>query len=256
MSNVIIDSHKFFLTPAGATIKRNGYFNSNLEFNIPNLYQSSNNVLYSTISCIHAEIPYSFYVVNEYNNLLALSTGNILIPFGNYNANSFLKYLETSLPLGMTIEFNTTNGKFTIAYNSPFSINADSTCNILMGFEKGKTYNSSGNQIEIPYLANFMGSKNVYVKIPNLILDNFNTLTKDRATLLNIPINVSPFGIIMYENSTGSSTIIKSIQIPDTIIVQLYDDENNLIDFNNTEFSITLQIDFYLDNSTISNNIY
>lgn len=253
MSNVIIDSHKFFLTPSGASLKRNSFFNSNLEFSIPNFYQSSNKVLYSTISCIHAEIPYSFYVVNEYNNLLSLSTGNILIPFGNYNANSFLKYLETVLPLGMTITFNTTNGKFTINYNTSFSINASSTCGILMGFEKGKEYNSVGNKIEMPYLANFMGSKNIYVKIPNLILDNFNTLTKDRATLLNIPVNVSPFGIIMYENSSGSSTIIKSIQIPDTLVIQLTDDENNLIDFNNTDFSITLQIDFYLDNSANQN---
>jgi hypothetical protein len=253
MSNIIIDSHKFFLTPSGATIKQNGYFNSNLEFNIPNLYQSSNKVLYSTISCIHAEIPYSFYVVNEYNNLLSLSTGNISIPFGNYNANSMLKYLETVLPVGMTIAFNTTNGKFTISYNTSFSINASSTCGTLLGFEKGKIYSSVGNLIEMPYLANFMGSKNVYVKIPNLILDNYNALTKDRATLLNIPVNVAPFGIIMYENSNGSSTMIKSIQIPDTLIVQLYDDENNLIDFNNTEFSITLQIDFYLDNSNTQN---
>jgi len=253
MSNIIIDSHKFFLTPAGATIKRNSFFNSNLEFSIPNLYQSSNKVLYSTISCIHAEIPYSFYVVNEYNNLLSLSVKDIIIPFGNYNANTFMKYLATELPTGMTIAFNTTNGKFTLTYTGSFSINPNSTCGILMGFEKGKTYTSISNKIEMPYLANFMGSKNVYVKLPNLILDNFNTLTKDRATLLNIPVNVPPFGIIMYENSSGSSTIIKSIQIPDVLIVQLCDDENNLIDFNNSEFSITIQIDFYLDNSNNRN---
>lgn len=247
MSNVIIDSHKFYLTPAGATIKRNGFFNSNLEFNIPNLYQNGKKVLYSTIRCLHAEIPYSFYVVNEYNNLLSLSTGNIAIPFGNYNANSFMKYLATVLPTGMTLDFDTTNGKFTLLYNQPFSINASSTCGILMGFEKGKVYSSDGNKIIMPYLANFMGSKNIYVKIPNLILDNYNAATKDRATLLNIPVNVSPFGIVMYENSSGSASIIKSIQIPDTLILQLSDDENNLIDFNNTEFSVTLQIDFYLE---------
>jgi hypothetical protein len=50
----------------------------------------------------------------------------------------------------------------------------------------------------------------------------------------------------MYENGSGTSTIIKSIQIPDTLYIQLTDDQNNLIDFNNSEFSITLQIDFYL----------
>jgi hypothetical protein len=253
MSNIVIDSHKFYLTPAGASLKRNGVFNSNLEFTIPNLYQSGVNVQYATIRCVHAEIPYSFYIVNEYNNLLSLSTGDIYIPFGNYNANSFMKYLAGVLPTDMQLGFNTTNGKYVLLYNQPFSINASSTCSILMGFAKQQVYNSNEtNKIEMPYLANLSGTKNIYVKIPNLILDNYNSATKDRATLLNIPINVSPFGIIMYENSSGSSNIIKSIQIPDTLILQLTDDENNLIDFNSTEFSITIQIDFYL--SVYKNN--
>jgi len=256
MANNVIDSHKFFLTPAGASLKRNGELNSNLEFNIPSLYQSSGNVLYSTIRCVHAEIPYSFYIVNEYNNLLSLSTGNIYIPFGNYNANSFMKYLAGVLPIGMSLGFNTTNGKYLLLYNQPFSINANSTCSTLMGFAKGKEYNSAENKIEMPYLANLSGTKNIYVKIPNLILDNYNSATKDRATLLNIPINVSPFGIIMYENSSGISNIIKSIQIPDTLYLQLSDDDNNLIDFNNTEFSITIQIDFYLTVYKNNNQAY
>ena len=125
-----------------------------------------------------------------------------------------------------------------------------------MGFAKGKEYNSAENKIEMPYLANLSGTKNIYVKIPNLILDNYNSATKDRATLLNIPINVSPFGIIMYENSSGISNIIKSIQIPDTLYLQLSDDDNNLIDFNNTEFSITIQIDFYLTVYKNNNQAY
>lgn len=251
MANIIVDSQKIFLSPAGASLKRNGFFNSNLEFNVPNLYQTNNNLLYLTIKCLHAEIPYSFYVVNEYNNLLSITdkfnqTFNISVPFGNYNANTFMKYLATVLPTGMTLAFNNNNGKFTFSYNGNFSINSGSTCYVLMGFEKGKTYTSVDNKIEFPYLANFIGSKNIYLKIPNLILDNYNTATLDRATLSNIPVNVPPFSIIMYENSSGSSTTIKSIQIPDTLYLQLADDQNNLIDFNNTEFSITLQIDFYI----------
>jgi hypothetical protein len=251
MSNVIIDSQKVFLTPSGASLKRNGIFNSNLEFNVPNLYQTNTNLLYLTIKCLHAEIPYSFYVVNEYNNVLSITDKfnqiqNIYVPFGNYNANTFMKLLAPELPTGMTLSFNNNNGKFTLNYNGSFSINSTSTCYVLMGFDKGKTYNSVNNQIELPYLANFLGSKNIYLKIPNLILDNYNTATMDRATLSNIPVNVPPFSIIMYENSSGSSTMIKSIQIPDILYIQLADDQNNLIDFNNTEFSITIQIDFYI----------
>jgi len=244
-----IDSQKLFLTPAGATHKRNDYFNSNLEFTIPTLFQGPT-VAYMTIKCLHAEIPYSFYIVNEYNNLLSLTCNgtrsDIYVPYGNYNANSFMKYLQTALPSGVTISFNTTNGKFSLSFNGTVTVNSNSTCYILMGFRKGVDINSINNKINFEYLANFIGSKNIYLKIPNLILDNYNVTTLDRATLSNIPINVSPFSLIMYQNSSGSSTIVKSIQVPDLLVLQLTDDENNLIDFNNTEFSITLQIDFYL----------
>jgi hypothetical protein len=254
MSNVVIDSQKFFLTPSGATLKRNGFFNSNLEFKIPNLYSSSTDVLYATIKCLHAEIPCSFYVINEYNNLFSITDKhgdiqNINITYGNYNANNFMAYIAPLLPSGMTIDFNTSNGRFTISYNHTFSINETSTCGILLGFKNGTTYNSLAGSFTMPYLANFLGSKNIYLKIPNLILDNYNTQTGDRATLSNIPVNVPPFGLIMYENRSTTSTIIKSIQIPDTLYVQLTDDTNNLIDFNNAEFSITLQIDFYIQKS-------
>lgn len=244
-----IDSQKLFLTPSGATYKRNDYFNSNLEFSIPTLYQGPT-VQYMTIKCLHAEIPYSFYIVNEYNNLLSISCNgtrsDIYVPYGNYNANSFMKYLQTVLPSGVSISFNTTNGKFSLFFNGNMTVNSNSTCYILMGFKKGVDITSINNKIDFEYLANFIGSKNIYLKIPNLILDNYNVTTLDRATLSNIPVNVSPFSLIMYQNSSGSSTIIKSIQVPDQLIIQLTDDQNNLIDFNNTEFSITLQIDFYL----------
>ncbi len=244
-----IDSQKLFLTPSGATYKRNDYFNSNLEFSIPTLYQGPT-VQYMTIKCLHAEIPYSFYIVNEYNNLLSISCNgtrsDIYVPYGNYNANSFMKYLQTVLPSGVSISFNTTNGKFSLSFSGNMTVNSNSTCYILMGFKKGVDINSNNNKIDFEYLANFIGSKNIYLKIPNLILDNYNVTTLDRATLSNIPVNVSPFSLIMYQNSSGSSTIIKSIQVPDQLILQLTDDQNNLIDFNNTEFSITLQIDFYL----------
>jgi len=245
----IIDSQKIFCTPEGANLKKNSFFNSDLEFNIPNLYQN-NDVLYATIKCLHAEIPYSFYIVNEYNNLLSITDKhneiqNIFIPFGNYNANAMLSYLNTVLPSGMTISFNTRNGKYTLTYNHSFSVNSNSTCYILLGFVKGVTY-SSTTFLEFPFLANLLGSKNIYLKINNLILDNFNTQTGDRSTLSNIPVNVPPYGLVFYENRSTTSTIIKNIQLPDTLYIQLTDDENNLIDFNNSSWSITIQIDFYI----------
>lgn len=239
--NTLTDSKKVYLSPSGADIK-NGDLNSELRYNLSGLIKKDKYILYNTIRVIHAEFPYSFYIVNEYNNKLVLSTGQILIPFGNYNANLFIKEIQPLLPIGMTIEFNTTNGKFTFRYNSEFQILSSTTCYDLIGTKQNKQYNSSAGVLTCELPANFLGSKNIYVKLPNVILENYNTKTKDYITLLTIPLNVPPFGIVMYDNKTISKNLIKNSQL-DYLEVAIYDDNNNLIDFNGIEWNIVLEIE-------------
>ena len=238
----ITDSRQINLSPSGAT-KNNLTFNSDLEFSIPNLIKNQSYILYNRIKVSHCEIPFSFYIINEYNNKLVLSTGIIYIPYGNYNANSFMSTLSLLLPINMTIDLNSSNGKFTLNYNSPFTILQTSNIYKIMGFKIDTSYISSSNSINLPFPANFLGSNNVYIKCPNLILDNYNTITKDYTTLLSIPINVPPFGIIQYLNSSNNiSNLVKNIQM-NNLEVLITDDDNNLIDFNNLEWNITIEID-------------
>ena len=150
--------------------------------------------------------------------------------------------LSLLLPINMTIDLNSSNGKFTLNYNSPFTILQTSNIYKIMGFKIDTSYISSSNSINLPFPANFLGSNNVYIKCPNLILDNYNTITKDYTTLLSIPINVPPFGIIQYLNSSNISNLVKDIQM-NNLEVLITDDDNNLIDFNNLEWNITIEID-------------
>jgi hypothetical protein len=237
----ISDCRQIHLTPLGAT-KNNKSFNSDLSFSIPNLIKKQNYILYNTIRIVHCEIPFSFYIINEYNNLLALSTGDILIPYGNYNANSFITAISLLLPTNMTITLNNLNGKFTLTYNTSFSILTTSNIYKIFGFVKAKVYSSVNNIINAPFPCNFLGTNNVYIKCPNLILENFNSATKDYATLLNIPVNVEPFGIIQFLNQTGAKNLVKNLQM-DNLDIQITDDDNNLIDFNNLEWNITIEVD-------------
>lgn len=253
MTTLIADSHKYFLTPSGSIRKNNGEFNSNLTFSIPNLYKNSQSIIYSTARIIHAEIPNSFYIVNEYNNVLHTSFGTYSIPYGNYNANTLMAYLKSVFPSNISISFSNSSGKFKFTSpNTTFSILTDSNCGILLGFTNKLTYASTIlggiNTLEMPYPANLYGTKNIYVRLPQLVLDNLNTLTKDKFTICNIPKNVSPYSVILFENATGSYSVIKNdIKGLDTnLVLELLDDQMNYIDFNNIEWSITLQFDFYI----------
>lgn len=252
--NLITDTRQINLSSSTTESRRNGDLNSSLSFNLPTLLRKEKNVIYSTIKIVHAEIPYSFYIINEYNNILNLSTGQINLTLGNYNANTFLRLLQELLPVGYIITFDTFTGKFSLEYNTSFTILENSTCYKLMGFEKNTNYSSISNKITMPYPANFLGTKNVYIKCSNIILDNYNTQTKDYTTLMSIPVNVPPYGIILYENTSNMKNVIKNNHL-DRIDMMICDDDNNLIDFNNIDWTITIEIEtiinMYINNLSI-----
>jgi hypothetical protein len=95
----------------------------------------------------------------------------------------------------------------------------------------------------MPYPANFLGTQNLYIKTTNLILENYNTSTKDYITLFTIPVNVPPFGIIMYDNTAGSKNYVKNKFSVNNLEIIITDDNNNKIDFNNTDWTITIEIE-------------
>jgi len=258
-TTIIKDTKHYYLNSNGGEVK-NTYLKSDVIFNIPNLIKDEKNILYNTVSIVHCEIPYSFYIINEYNNLLSLSTGDIYIDFGNYNANSLITYLKPKLPVNMNISLNSSNGVFTLIYNQQFQIYETTTVYKVLGLQK-KNYISLNNSIIFDYPCNFLGTKNLYIK-SNIILDNFNSTTKDYITLSNIPVSVEPFSIVLYNNYSNSKHIIKNKNL-DNIEIKIYDDDNNLIDMNSIDWSITLEIESYInanfDNTNLlqylSNNI-
>jgi len=240
---IIKDTKHYYLNSNGGDVK-NSYLKSDIIFNIPNLIKDEKNILYNTVSIVHCEIPYSFYIINEYNNLLSLSTGDIYIDYGNYNANSLISYLKTKLPTNMNITLNSLTGVFTLTYNQPFQIYNTTTVNQVLGL-RDANHLSINNSIIFDYPCNFLGTKNLYIK-SNIILDNFNSTTKDYITLSNIPVSVEPYSIVLYNNYSNSKHIIKNKNL-DNIEIKIYDDENNLVDFNNTDWSITLEIESYIN---------
>lgn len=252
--NTISETKKIYLTPSGATITDSLF--STLTFDIPQLFKSDKFTLYHTIKVLHCEIPFSWYIVNATNNKLVLSTGTINITNGNYNANTFMTEVQSKLPVNMTITFNTSTGIFKLTYNTSFSILATTTCHKLLGTVANTVYTSTSNIITMPYMANFLGTKNVYINIPNLTLDNYNTSTKTYSTLLCIPITVPPYGIIFYDNRTNTNNIIKGTK-DDLLEVQILDEDFVELDFNNTEWAISLEIEtvkqiIYYNNSTLN----
>lgn len=260
MINTYIDTKQIYLSSSSSNsntssvVLLNGNMKSHINYIIPKLVTQGQNILYNTIKISHIEMPYSFYIINEYNNKLKISNTIINtiieIPFGNYNANSFMEkinllFIQYGL-IDFILTFNTTNGKYTLSSDTYFTIySAETTIQKLLGldnYDYNSIFDFSNNNytLEFPYLADTSGIKNIFVK-SNIITGNLNTYNNDSNVLKSIPVNVPPYGILNYNNSENIETLIRNRWI-DNLVIQLTDDFNNLINFNNIDWSICLEI--------------
>ena len=110
----LTDSKQFYLTStAKIGIKMNGTNNSKINFEIPRFITKQPNILYHSLKLLHAEIPYSFYIINETNNKFNITINSItyfyIIPVGNYNAFT-LKDVLNGFNASMILTLNNATG--------------------------------------------------------------------------------------------------------------------------------------------------
>ena len=74
-------------------------------------------------------------------------------------------------------------------------------------------------------------------------MNNVDSLNKGiNRTIAVIPVSSTSSGYIFYNNFTQYKNVFKNTEIS-TIGIEIYDDFKNFIDFNNVDWSLTLQID-------------
>lgn len=257
----LTDSKQFYLTStAKIGIKMNGTNNSKINFEIPRFITKQPNILYHSLKLLHAEIPYSFYIINETNNKFNITINSInyfyIIPVGNYNAFT-LKDVLNGFNASITFTLNNATGKYSIESILNYTVLSSSTILKIIGGDISNSYTplliSSKYILYFPFAVNLLGTKNIYIKC-NLILENLQTKTNDNQTLKAIPVNVPPFGLILYNNNENIESLVKNSQI-DNLNIEIYDDDNNLINMNNQDWSITLELRTILNVSYNSQSI-
>lgn len=236
-------------------IQRNGTFLSNMKFDLPNLINPNPEVIYRQISLLNAQIPFSFYNVNYNYNTLGLIFGitpiSIIIPVGNYNSTNLFSTLTSNIQSLTTyiVNFAISNitGRITITSTTNFSISSNSPMNKILGFLENTTYNSTlvggTYTLTAPYPLNLLGTKKLQIRSTQLSMNNYSSNNGGLNTLLiTIPVNASPFGMIDY-TSISNSLISFSNSSLDEIDISISDaEDNNLINFNNQHWTLTLAI--------------
>lgn len=234
---------------ANAT-KYNGTFNSDVEFRhnfLPNL----GNGIYSTMRVLHAQFPNSWNTINENNNTLKFNGITLTIAEGNYNASTFMTALReeiSNIDPQVFITLNQSTGKFAMTSINPFSINAstDSLLYKVLGLDTG-TYNgvfdfaAETYSVAFPFPCNFAGTRCLYVRTNDLNLGgkHFN-VTNDSGTLCVVPVTVASFGMLNYQGDASEIQITNALL--DKLRVQIVDDDGRAIDFNNLNWTLTIEI--------------
>ena len=234
----------------------NGNFKSDVKFNTRAVLIQEDNTYYNTVAVLSAEFPHSFYNVPETENTLAFSNGgtsySFTIPEGSYNASNFIttfnSLFQSTTGQSATLSISRITGRFSLLGTSDIVIfDNGSTCFRILGLTEGVDHSflvqDGATQFNTP--ANFLGTTKLKIFSNMLSSDNIDSNGLGANTLVDtIGVSSQSFGLINFTASQMSEFVLKHHTI-DEIDLQIKNSQNNLVDFNGADWSITFVIHTY-----------
>jgi hypothetical protein len=238
-------------------IKNNGSNNSDLLFNFKNLISEDERISHIDFSVENAQFPVSFYNITSNNNKLDISLNggaqNVLtITEGNYNTTTLNTEIITQLSNAgittITITLSTVTGKYSFTIDSGYFTFHYATSTILkvLGFITTQDHTSTSQVLTSNYPVNLLGPLKLKIFSNAIAVDNIDS-NNDGSTvnsLIELPISAANFGLILYTNISNIHSNMKTKNL-NSIDIRITDDNNNLIDFNGVDFTMSFLIKIY-----------
>lgn len=243
------DNYMVILNSANANKKLNTTMNSNVLFSFIGLLKQDDDIIRTDISIVNAQFPISFYIINSTNNKLYFLYNsvlkNITLADGNYNAIDFITLLTagfTSVSATVTPTINRNTGVLSFVSALPFQIKyANTTCASILGL--GTTDSALGTNITLPYPLNLLGVKKLLIKSTSLAIIAYSSKTLNFTDIIcSVPCDQPYFNMISYINQNDLNKNILKAPYIDTIDIQITDENDNLVDFHNLDWTITLVV--------------
>lgn len=250
-------------------IQLNGTYKSNLLFNFQKILSDREHILKSYITVVNAQIPYSFYVITDLNNKLTISglgivTKTIYITKGNYNANSFITELKSKFAdqgiIFNYITFDRNTG--ILSFESSIFINyyftSDSTLLNVLGTTSDII--STGIFYTCLYPLNLLGVNKLSIVSEKLSVLSVSSNNFSYSNILvTIPCDIAPYSLISYTSQSEQNKNLLTVRYINEIDIQIVDENNNFINMNNLDWTMTLvlstEIEFDTQLSTDMNDV-
>jgi hypothetical protein len=148
--------------------------------------------------------------------------------------------MKNKIP-AITTTFNRINGKYVFSASSAITFyTSGSTCFKVLGLDK---VDYTGSTITSPFPCQFQGITRIRIASNTFSTYAMDSLARTFSnTLATIAVNSGSYGILLYENTTGYKPTLRNTTVNDFDLM-LLDDDENLINFNNVDWNITLQLD-------------
>ena len=265
MASTYIDQRQIILSSDHAT-QNNGTFLSDVNFRFIGLLQDDADVEEVTIQVQNAQIPLSFYNINIYTNILNITYNatpyTLTLTRGNYNSTTLISEIIAKLTAisitDITIAISSVTGiiTFTRAGGLNFTINSTGTLNKTLGFVVGTTYTSVGGILNAPFPLNLLGLLKLKIASYEIQTGNFDSSVDGTLNVLaTIPIEAGSFGLILYDNISNTQSVIRNPTL-DGFDLKIFGDDENLVNFNNIGWNITLLLSITRRRSEKSNTIF
>jgi hypothetical protein len=244
---VVLDSRN-------ATSYTNGDLHSSVHFDFNEPIRLTKNAIRMTCSVLHFQSPNSLYNINETNSILSTTlngtTTFYYVDYGNYNANTLKDKLKILLPSAFTITLDTITNKYKFVH-STYNFTMGGTIGPILGFNK--TVSSSSNTLVMPYTCNFNGLQNLNIHMTNIVTKNVDSFNKSIGNIIQtIPIDPGANSISYIKNQDFN--IIINQEIIDDIQIDIKDDLNNYLNFNNQHWNLTLYFSIIRDIDRFAHN--
>ena len=262
MSDTYVEQRIVILDSNNA-VKNNGDFNSDVVFNFTGILTDDPNIKETHIAIQNAQIPMSFYNVNVYNNILQITYNSlpytITLTRGNYNSNTLITEITSQLAgqliTDITITISSVTGiiKLVRSGGLNFTILSTGTINKTLGFATGTNYTSVAGILNAPFPLNLLGL--LKLKIASLELSTYNfdsSVLGNLNIIATIPIEAGTFGLIQYDNFANIQSLINNKAL-DSFDLQIYGDDNNLVNFNGIDWNIVLLFSITRERKQVTN---
>lgn len=237
--------------------KMNGDLLSNVRFNFRDILKKDKDIYYVSCSLLSCEIPVSFYNVNINNNILKYSINSIeytlTVPEGNYSAITFISEFVSQFNSGghnhtISVSFNKITGKLTTTkligdYDIIYLAEGTSIYEVL-GFLGDTDYTISTSLVH-SYMMNLLGVKNLLIMSSSFSLENHDSKGNTNSSLIHtVSVNQPSYSLIIYQNNNTSSSRVRN-KIINEIDIMIKDENNNFVDFNNTNWCMSIILNIY-----------